>query len=368
LSLDNVAAPAAGDGPALTEAPVSAPVSTPSPAPERESSMTPREAASLLARRRHERDQNSAAAPSAPQASPAYEPDDTAPARAPGESDVPERDDAAEMPPIEPPRSWTKEEKDRFSALPRELQAYLSEREAGRERDFLQRQQQIVEQQRAAQRAQQQYQQSQAQYEQALPHLLQTLYARQQGEFADIRTPEDVVNLARTDPVRYTQWDATQKQVALAQQQVHAAQQRQFMEQSQRWEQYVKAQDDKFAAVEPDFSDPVKAPKLQSQVRSYLTKKGLSENEIKNLWSSNGVFRDARTQAIIWDAARYEAAREAARSATAKPLPQVQRPGAAQTKSERSEAGLQALKQRFEQSGSDKDAVALLIARRKSAR
>jgi hypothetical protein len=33
------------------------------------------------------------------------------------------------LPPIEPPRSWTTEEKERFKSLPRELQAYLSERE-----------------------------------------------------------------------------------------------------------------------------------------------------------------------------------------------------------------------------------------------
>jgi hypothetical protein len=53
----------------------------------------------------------------------------------PGQTEgVPEPAD--ELPPIEPPRSWTKDEKERFQSLPRETQAYLAEREQERDREF----------------------------------------------------------------------------------------------------------------------------------------------------------------------------------------------------------------------------------------
>ena len=44
------------------------------------------------------------------------------------------------LPPIEPPRSWTKEDKALFTGLPRETQEQIAERERSRESDFLRRQ------------------------------------------------------------------------------------------------------------------------------------------------------------------------------------------------------------------------------------
>src|SRR5882672_4996536 len=47
------------------------------------------------------------------------------------------RVDAGSEPPIiEPPRSWTKEEKERFFSLPRETQEYLANREQERDREI----------------------------------------------------------------------------------------------------------------------------------------------------------------------------------------------------------------------------------------
>src|SRR5262249_53107890 len=43
-------------------------------------------------------------------------------------------------PPIEPPRSWTKDDKELFKSLPRETQERIAERERLRESDFLRRQ------------------------------------------------------------------------------------------------------------------------------------------------------------------------------------------------------------------------------------
>lgn len=50
------------------------------------------------------------------------------------EEDVAEEGEEDEAPPIAPPVSWTKENKEKFSELPRELQEYVAERETEREK------------------------------------------------------------------------------------------------------------------------------------------------------------------------------------------------------------------------------------------
>src|SRR5262249_2519426 len=73
-------------------------------------------------------------------------PKESSPGEEPGTGAGPERvpggtqgDDRADAPPIEPPRSWTKDDKELFKDLPRETQERLVERERLREGDFLRR-------------------------------------------------------------------------------------------------------------------------------------------------------------------------------------------------------------------------------------
>jgi hypothetical protein len=75
------------------------------------------------------------------------------------------------LPPIEPPRSWTTEEKERFKSLPRELQAYLSEREQERDRDVRRRQNEAADERKAAQAEREAVARARQQYEAALPVL-----------------------------------------------------------------------------------------------------------------------------------------------------------------------------------------------------
>jgi hypothetical protein len=58
-------------------------------------------------------------------------------AATPAETTESQAEPAEQLPPIEPPRSWTKDEKERFQTLPRETQAYLAEREQERDREIL---------------------------------------------------------------------------------------------------------------------------------------------------------------------------------------------------------------------------------------
>jgi hypothetical protein len=124
------------------------------PVPAGEEPMNAREAARAVARHRRRgrsdsaepssagRDEHAAVADAAPAPAPNQElaeEANAAPEDQPsGETQATEPE--ANLPPIEPPRSWTTEEKERFRSLPRELQAYLSEREQERDRDVRRRQ------------------------------------------------------------------------------------------------------------------------------------------------------------------------------------------------------------------------------------
>ena len=72
--------------------------------------------------------------------------DDAAPVDAQDPGERTEGADRQQEPaPIEPPRSWTKEDKELFTSLPRATQERIAERERSRESDFLRRQNEAAE-------------------------------------------------------------------------------------------------------------------------------------------------------------------------------------------------------------------------------
>src|SRR5207302_740761 len=144
------------------------------------------------------------------------------------------------------PRSWTKEDKEVFTSLPRQTQERLVDRERSRETDFLRRQNEAAEKLKGLTAKEQAVEQARQQYEAALPQLLQNLQSQQAGEFADIRSMADVERLNREDWPRYLQWDLAQKKIALIQQEMLGAQQRQVQERLQQFSQFAKHEDDLF--------------------------------------------------------------------------------------------------------------------------
>jgi hypothetical protein len=111
---------------AVAEAIASVPVVTPAAEP---TPMDPSDAARQLSQWRHQKNKQ----PETPAEAPAQVQDSAPPEEAPAEAEAPAP--AEELPPIDAPRSWTKDEQERFKTYPRELQAYLSEREQERDRE-----------------------------------------------------------------------------------------------------------------------------------------------------------------------------------------------------------------------------------------
>ena len=272
--------------------------------------------------------------------------------------------------PIEPPRSWTKEDKELFTGLPRATQERLAERERSREGDFLRRQNEAAEKLKGLTAKEQAVEQARQTYEAALPQLLQTLQQQQAGEFADIKSMADVERLAREDWPRYLLWDLQQKKVAEVTQHMLAAQHRQAQGKLTQFVEFAKRQDDLFKEKVPDMADEAKAAGLQKQALAVLGDLGFDEAELVPLWNGQKELslRDHRLQLLIRDATLWREAQAKAKAAAVKPVPPVQRPGAATPRQGTDEARVTHLTQRLEQTGSLRDAAALVRARRVATR
>ncbi len=291
---------------------------------------------------------------------------DASPAPAPSETEV--QPDSVELPPVDAPRSWSKDDKETFASLPRETQERIAERERSRETDFLRRQNEAAEIKKGLEAQMQAAEAQRQQYEAALPVLLENLQSQQSGQFSDIKTMGDVQRMASEDPLRYTQWDAWQKQASAIQMEIQNTQQRNQNEQAQQWQSFAQKEDARFAENVPDIADPEKGVKLRQQAFSYLKTVGYNDDEIAQAWNSPQ-WRDHRSQEIILDAARYrKAVAEKKAAVPVKPLPQVQRPGAATGKNAELEQRHKALEQKLEKSGNPKDAAKLLMERRAARR
>lgn len=275
--------------------------------------------------------------------------------------------DPADAPSIEPPRSWSKEDKELFNSLPPETQQRVAERERSRESDFLRRQTEATEKSKALEAKEQAAEQARQQYESAAQNALRTLNAQVANEFADIKTHDDVIKLANEDPFRAIQYRARMDQLASLHQEVQVNKQKKAQDEDARFKAWSKEQDDKFSKQFPEFNDPEKGPKVRTAVTSYLKEIGVPEETLPRLWS-NPLFRDAMFQRVIYEASRFHAAKQDAKSAVQAPKPQVQRPGTVSTKAERSAVDIGALEKKLDNATSTRSQIAAAAALRAAKR
>jgi hypothetical protein len=284
----------------------------------------------------------------------------------PGETTDQQSEPEVELPPIEPPRSWTKEEKEEFASYPREAQEKIARREQERESALRRGQNEAAEKLKGLTAKEQAAEQARQQYEAALPALLQSLSEEMQGEFADVKTLADVNRLAAEDPFRFAKYQAKQMQVAAIQREAQQAQERQSQEYRQQWSAFASKEDQTFADKVPEMADPAKAKQIADSAVSVLHDHGFTDQELAKLWNGEASIslRDHRLQLLIRDAVRLRDAQKVAAKPAPKPVPQVQRPGVAQARASSGDAQIQALQKRFDETGSAKDAAALLNAKR----
>ena len=362
---DETSAPAGGDDTLVATAPANTP-----------SELTAEAAARALADIRWKRN-NPEKAPT-PEKAEAVETPEELPEE--GNSD-PETDPAEEpeatepeeenLPPIEPPRSWTKAEKERFASLPRETQEYLHTREQERDREFRRSQNELADQRKAIEAERQKAEQVRQQYETKLPALSKTLESALQNEFADIKSFDDLRKMQAEDPFRYQQWDLRQKELAVVKQEEQAVQERLNSERLSKRAQYETEQNKLLLEFVPEMADPKKASELRERAVAMLVEDlGLKNDQlVKWMQDDTGheILSNAGIQKLMADGLKYRDILKAPKAVAAKPVPPVQRPGAAAPKGSQSSERIQALQKSFERDPSVENATALRVARMRRA-
>lgn len=358
----NVSAPGGSDGEAITVV---------TPATDTGEALSVSQAARALAAARHKPKQpEQAAAPSEPEVETPDEPaqaDDAQPETA-DPVETTDEADPAEVPPIEPPRSWTKEAKDRWSSLPRETQEYLSVRETERDREVRRSQNETAEKLKGLTVKEQQVELARQQYESALPALLQTLQQQMAGEFADIRTQDDVNKLAAEDWPRFARWQAHKMQVDSLQAEAKSNQERQSHEFRNKWAEFASKEDAALLERAPELADKARSQKIADGAVAVLKDIGFDDKELAAAWNGeNSVsLRDHRIQLLILDAMKYREAKVA--KPVAKPVPTVQRPGVSKSQGAGNSEVIQALTDQLSRTGSLRAAQELRAAQLKSQR
>ncbi|MBP1091940.1 hypothetical protein [Bradyrhizobium diazoefficiens] len=282
----------------------------------------------------------------------AEEADDAAPLEEePSEEVEPEATDPEEeaLPPIEAPRSWTKDEKELFKTWPREAQESIARVASTREAEFRRSQNEVATKEKALADRLQAAEQAKQQYEASVQDNLQALEREQRREFPDIKTWDDVKAMQASDPLRYQAWDLHQKELALVSKQAAEVKESQEREFTSKWNEHVQKENELAAENIPELRDPEKGPALVKRAAQRLVEIGFKQDELQHLADGKASISiyDHRLQRLIHSDLKLADIERAKAAAVRKPVPQVQRPGAARPASAGSAQQIQALERQL---------------------
>jgi hypothetical protein len=275
-----------------------------------------------------------------------------------------QEDDPAKEPPLDLPRSWTKEQAETWSKLDRATQEYLLEHDRKISEGVRRSQNELAEQRKALEAELGKAKQLQTEYEGKLPQLVKTLETALQNEFSDIQTMNDVRKLQAEDPFRFQQWQLRQMELAEVTRQQNEIKAREAQEAESNWKAFVGEQSKKLAEFVPDAEVSKYAPKAGDLFASL----GFTESEREGFLKGDKIsLFDHRMQRLVLNALKYEEIQNAPKVAVKPNLPPVQKPGTARPAGAERAASLQSLSEKLSSSGSEEDALQLLLARRAAA-
>jgi len=282
---------------------------------------------------------------------PAEEPEDDAETVAEGDDDT----EAEAVEPVEPPVYWSKEAKADFAKLPAELQAVVLAQEGPREEAAAKAKAEAAKAVEAAQKEVAGVQALATQLADFLPQAVKTFQQRWgEPDWAQVAQEHG----AEQAFVLKAQFETEQKQLAqlaqaeqTAQQEAHKA----FVQ--TEW----KALSTLDPVLAPDPADPTKGADVRQRVTKFLAEKGIPSDAITRI--------SAVEMSLAHDAMRWREAQAALKAPKPpKPAPVAQqraaaRPAAAQAQASPQRTATQ-VANRFAQTRSVDDAVALLLARK----
>jgi hypothetical protein len=293
----------------------------------------------------------------------------------------------AEQPPIEPPRSWTKEEKEAFAKWPREAQESIARVASTREAEFRRSQNEAAEAKKAIEAKLAEVSTERERYLKAAASDIESKEADIAARFPHIKSMADVnflaqeaVRLANTgtheDLVQSQQvqaylqaWRTAQDDLAVTKQAKTQAEQQHTTEKQTKWAEFVNNESKAFSET-LSADDKGKLKGWLDAAPGFLEAKGFTKEELNALASGQEklAIHDRRMQSLILDGLKYRDLQNAKVEAAKKPVPPVQRPGAAPPRGAAATQNIQALSQRLSASGSIEDALALRMARRATSK
>jgi len=293
--------------------------------------------------------------------------------------------EAVKEPPIERPKSWSKDEDAEWQSLPRAMQQKIVARESERDAGTIRSQQKAAEAAKAAEAKAAQAEEARQKYEAKLPEVMQGLTEYNNRQFADIKSMADLETLANealrlstTDPVAAGQiqaylnaWQVHQQKMAAVKAELDQSNQRKATKEQTDWQDFIGQENAKARELIPELSDPKKGPELERRAAARLSEIGFKDEELNALAAGKqklGVY-DHRIQVLINDSlklAELQQSKDQIQAKLAK-LPQVQRPGVARPAGQQDAENIKALEDRLNKTGSEKDAWALYEAQMKAA-
>ena len=229
-----------------------------------------------------------------------------------------------------------------------------------RQSDYTKKTQEIANNRKGMETLQQQYnseisqiQQERQQYLESLNQIISNT-ASGLDKFVNV----DWNDLKESDPLEYVtkreEFREAQEQVQAMQQEHYVAQQRQSQDIQRFRTKALQEEHGKLVSVLPDWAEPEKQKKIVSEIRSYASGQGFSDEELNSLV-------DHRSLLVLMKAQKYDKLQKAdIKSKKLKNKPRVIRAGAGKDKKEDSRRSAKQKMKRLRHTGHVDDAASLL--------
>jgi hypothetical protein len=291
--------------------------------------------------------------PQAPETAAAAEPAEEAPAEEAVSEEATDDDAGEDAPRHEPPAHWKKAAKELFATLSPEVQAQLVAQERERDQHINRKMEEAAELRKGAETERSTIETERQRLKSALDTLIPDLEVALQGKWAGVNWAE----LAQKDQATYVAWQhqfredvgklqlARQHRAQIAQQETAAAQKARDEAGKREYEALV--------IKRPELKDPAKSKAFFDSITDYAREIGFPPDRFAQAVSHLELL-------TIEKAMKYDRAQAAKAAAIARPVPQVQQPGASRSKGDRQAEARAAQLKRLEQTGDIEDARGLL--------
>ena len=255
--------------------------------------------------------------------------------------------------PVPAPTWWKADAKAKFAELPSELQAVVLEQESVREKVVAEVKAQAAETVKAAQKELAGVQTLADQLNDFLPQAIETF----RGRWGEAPDWAEVVRLQGAEEafILKAQWEQEQSQIVQLRQATAQAE-------AQARQVFLQNEFKTLAEIAPDLTDPATGAEKRTAITVYLGEAGIDYEAINNISAREMVIAH---KAMLWDQAQAKSKTLASKPQTAKPSQAAKspvRPGAATAQATPQRAA-QTQRNRYAQTRSVDDAIALLLAK-----